>query len=260
MAEKTKAAQNNDSGVDEEKQPLLAHLMEMRNMLLYSAIAIVIGFLISMYFLADPIMAFITEPIRNRSVQIIYTTVSEALITKLKMSLLAGVVVSSPYVMYQIWKFVKPALYEEEIRAFRPLFVVALILFVLGIIFSYFCVYGLAIDFFLVAGEDLATPMLSIDRYVNFLVGFLLPFGVVCEMPVVIYIATKKDLVNYEMLAKNRKFVLFGIFILAAILTPPDVVSQIMLGLPMYALYEISVQISRFTGKKTAEEQESAGA
>ncbi len=250
MADTKKAAQNNESGIDEEKQPLLAHLMEMRNMLLYSAIAIVIGFLIAMYFLADPVMNFITEPIRSRSVQIIYTTVSEALVTKLKMSFLVGVVIASPYVMYQIWKFIKPALYEEEIRAFRPLFFIALVLFVLGIIFSYYCVYGLAIDFFLVAGEDLATPMLSIDRYVNFLVGFLLPFGLVCEMPIVIYIATKKGLVGYETLAKNRKFVLFGIFILAAILTPPDVVSQIMLGLPMYALYEVSVQISRFVGKK----------
>ena len=256
MAKKKETAGPADREIDEEKQPLLAHLLAMRNMILYSAIAVLIGFVVCMYFAADPLLAFITQPITGRGVQVIYTTVSEALVTKLKVSLLAGVVVASPYVMYQIWAFVKPALYENEISAFRPLFFIALFLFVLGIFFSYYCVYGLAIDFFLVAGEDLAVPMLSIDRYVSFLVGFLLPFGVVCEMPVVIYMAAKKGLVGYRTLAKNRKYVLFGIFVLAAILTPPDVVSQVMLGLPMYVLYEVSVQISRFVGRKSEEDAE----
>lgn len=225
---------------------ILEHVMALRSTLIRCVIAVAIGFVAALYLVCTPLMEFITEPIRQRGVEIIFTTVSESLTTQLKLSLLAGAVMVSPFIFYQIWAFVKPALYEDEIRAFRPLFFVALLLFITGVLFCYWCVYDLAIDFFLVAGEDLATPMLSIDRYVSFLLGFLLPFGIVFELPVAIYMAAKKGLVTYTKLAASRKYVCFAIFILAAILTPPDVISQIMLGIPMYLLYEISVQIARF--------------
>lgn len=225
---------------------ILEHVMALRKMLIRCVIAVAISFVAAFYLVCTPLMEFITEPIRQRGVEIIFTTVSESLTTQLKLSLLAGAVIVSPFIFYQIWAFVKPALYEDEIRAFRPLFFVALFLFIAGVLFCYWCVYELAIDFFLVAGENMAKPMLSIDRYVSFLLGFLLPFGVVFELPVAIYMATRKGLVTHQKLASSRKYVCFVIFLLAAILTPPDVVSQIMLGLPMYLLYEISVQIARF--------------
>lgn len=234
------------AGADEEKQPLLYHLLALRKLLIACVIAVGVGFVVAFYVFCTPLMDFITEPIRARGVQIIFTTVSESLTTQLKVSLMAGVVLVSPFIFYQLWVFIKPALYPEEIRSFRALFLLALMLFLLGVFFCYRYVYQLAIDFFLVAGEDLATPMLSIDKYVGFLFGFLLPFGVVFEMPVAIYMAARKGWVSYQALAKNRKYVLFGIFVLAAILTPPDVISQIMLGIPMYLLYEVSVQVARF--------------
>ena len=114
--------------------------------------------------------------------------------------------------------------------------------------------YNLAIDFFLVAGENLATPMLSIDKYVGFLFSFLLPFGIVFELPVALYIAAHMGWVQYQQLAKGRKFVFFGIFVMAAILTPPDIISQIMLGVPMNVLYEIGVQVVRLTKPKRRSE------
>ena len=241
-----------DQSVNAGTQPLLYHLLALRKVLILCAVAILIGFVGSFYFLCTPLMHFITRPIEARGVEVIYTAVSEALATQLKVSLVAGVVVVSPFLFYQIWMFVKPALYDNEIRVFRILFVLALGLFLLGVTFCYRYVYGLALNFFLVAGENLATPMLSIDKYVSFLFSFILPFGVVFELPIAIYMAARVGWVDYQKLKRCRKYVFFGIFIFAAILTPPDVVSQVMLGVPMYVLFEIGVQVSRFTKNRRA--------
>ena len=236
-----------DTSVKENTQPLITHLMAFRKLVIAILIAVLVGFVIAFYFLCTPLMKFITSPIEARGVQIIYTAVSEAFTTQLKLSLMAGVVVMSPFIFYQIWSFVKPALYDNEIRLFRLLFFIALLLFLIGIVFCYCYVYELALNLFLVAGEDLATPMLSIDKYVSFLVSFLLPFGVVFELPVAIFIAARMGVVTHKQLTSSRKFVFFGLFILAAILTPPDVISQIMLGMPMYVLYEVGLLVARFT-------------
>lgn len=236
-----------DAGVKENTQPLISHLMAFRKLVISILIAVLVGFVVAFYFLCNPLMKFITSPIEARGVQIIYTAVSEAFTTQLKLSLMAGVVVMSPFIFYQIWAFVKPALYENEIRLFRVLFFIALVLFLIGIVFCYCYVYELALNLFLVAGEDLATPMLSIDKYVSFLVSFLLPFGVVFELPVAIFVAARLGFVTHKKLTTCRKYVFFGLFILAAILTPPDVISQIMLGMPMYILYEVGVLVARFT-------------
>lgn len=243
-----------DESVQSATQPLLSHLMAVRKLLTASLIAVVVGFAVAFYFFCTPLMKFITTPIEARGVQIIYTAVSEAFTTQLKISLIAGVVLVSPFIFYQIWAFVKPALYDNEIHIFRLLFFVALVLFLLGIAFCYGYVYELALNFFLIAGEDLATPMLSIDKYVNFLFAFLLPFGVVFELPIALYIATRMGWINHTSLKAYRKYVFFGIFIFAAILTPPDVISQIMLGVPMYVLFEVGVLVSRFTKVRRSED------
>lgn len=252
MSKKTPAVSTHDADVKENTQPLITHLLAFRKLVISILIAVLVGFVVAFYFLCDPLMHFITSPIESRGIQIIYTAVSEAFTTQLKLSLLAGVVVMSPFIFYQIWAFVKPALYENEIRLFRFLFFVALILFLTGIVFCYGYVYELALNLFLVAGGDLATPMLSIDKYVSFLVSFLLPFGVVFELPVAIFIAARLGIVDYKQLTSSRKFVFFGLFILAAILTPPDVISQIMLGMPMYVLFEVGVLVARFTKPRQA--------
>lgn len=171
----------------------------------------------------------------------------EALVTKFKVALLAGMIIASPVVIWEFWGFIKPALYPQEKRKFRLLFVLALLLFLTGVVFCYFAVYSLAVDFFLVAGDSLATPMLSIDKYVSFLFGFLVPFGVAFQLPVVLYLTTRVGLTTPDMLRSKRKYVILAIFVLAAILTPPDVVSQVALGLPMCGLYEIGILVSRCT-------------
>ena len=247
------ASSQHDLEVESKTSTLMVHLLELRKLLIFCAIAIVIGFVAGFYLLCPMVMDFIIHPIEGRGITIIYTAVSEALTTQFKVSLVIGIVLASPFIVWRLWRFLKPALYENEIRLVRGLFILALFLFLLGIVFCYRYVYNLAIDFFLVAGENLATPMLSIDKYVNFLFSFLLPFGIVFELPVALYIAAHRGWVKYEQLAKGRKYVFFGIFVLAAILTPPDIVSQIMLGVPMYVLYEVGVQVVHFTKPKRKE-------
>lgn len=257
MSKKSPAAvSEHDAGVKANTQPLITHLMAFRKLVIAILGAVIVGFVVAFYFFCEPLLKFITSPIEARGIQIIYTAVSEAFTTQLKLSLLAGVVLTSPFIFYQIWAFVKPALYDNEIRIFRVLFFLALLLFLTGIVFCYCYVYELALNLFLVAGGDLATPMLSIDKYVSFLVSFLLPFGVVFELPVALYIAARMGWVNSESLKSSRKFVFFGIFVLAAILTPPDIISQIMLGLPMYALYEVGMLVVRITKPRPRSEDD----
>lgn len=253
MKKKKAAKGSHDQTVENDKQTLLTHLLAMRKLLIFCVAAVGVGFVVSFYFLCEPIMDYILQPLLTRNLTIITTGVSESFVTKLKISLIAGVVISSPFIFFQIWLFIKPALYEDEIRVFRVLFFVALMLFLVGICFCYSYVYELAINFFLSEGSDSVTPALSLAQYYSFLLSFLLPFGVVFELPVAIYIAARKGWVNYQKLAKNRKYIFFGIFVLAAVLTPPDVISQVMLGIPMYLLYEISVQIARFVKPHTRE-------
>ena len=230
---------------EQNQQSVGEHLIALRKILLRSAAAIGIAFVVVFYVAIDHLMGFITGPIVERGITVIYTEMSAALMTKLKVAFIAGIVVACPYVFWQIWTFIKPALYAHEKRAFRLTFAATVFLFLLGVVFCYAAVYFLAVDFFLIAGEDLATPMLAIDKYVSFLFGFVGPVGLAFELPVALYITTKMGLTNHQMLASKRKFVILAVVVIAAFLTPPDVVSQIMLSIPILLLFEISLLICK---------------
>ena len=231
----------------EKRSSLLSHLLALRKVVVISAAAVVVAFFLVFYLCIEQLMNWIIDPIAARGIEIIYAAMSEALVTKFKVALIAACIVASPVVIWQVWGFIKPALYPNEQKHFRVLFVIALLLFLLGVAFCYFAVYQLAVDFFLIQGEGHATPMLSIDNYVKFLFGFIVPFGVAFQLPVALYLTTRMGWTNYKMLSSKRKYVLLGIFIVAAILTPPDVVSQVALGVPLYVLFEIGVQVARLT-------------
>lgn len=233
----------------QKRSPLLSHLIELRRVVIICLASVGVAFCVIFGFLIDHLMMWITRPIQNKGIQIIYTTMSEALLTKFKVSTVASVIVSSPIIIWQIWSFVRPGLYPVEQKKCRSLFFVALLLFLTGVLFCYSAVYWLAVDFFLVQGEGLATPLLSLDRYVGFLFSFILPFGCAFQLPVALYLTTRFGLTNYKTLASVRKYVLLGIFIVAAILTPPDVVSQVALAIPLYALYEVGIQVSRLANR-----------
>ena len=241
---------------EQNQQSVGEHLIALRKILLRSAAAIGIAFLVVFYLAIDHLMGFITGPIVERGITVIYTEMSAALMTKLKVAFIAGIVVACPYVFWQIWTFIKPALYAHEKRAFRLTFAATVFLFLLGVVFCYAAVYFLAVDFFLIAGEDLATPMLAIDKYVSFLFGFVVPFGLAFELPVALYITTKMGLTNHQMLASKRKFVILAVVVIAAFLTPPDVVSQVMLSIPILLLFEISLLICKVVKPNVQQENE----
>lgn len=253
---KGKNTQENQAAQQEThdtKSALLTHLLALRRVLFISSGAVLIAFVLVFYLYIDQLMAYIISPIQQRGIEVIFTAMSEALVTKFKVALIASVVIASPVVIWQVWSFIKPALYPHEKRAFRVLFIIALILFLVGVAFCYFAVYSLAIDFFLVAGDNLATPMLSIDKYVSFLFGFIIPFGVAFQLPVFLYLTTRIGWTDAKMLSSKRKFVILGIFVFAAVLTPPDIVSQVALGVPMCLLYEAGILVARFAKSKARE-------
>ena len=230
----------------EEKSTLLTHLIELRRVFVVCGITVALLFCVIFGFLIDYIMAWITAPIQARGIGIIYTAMSEALLTKFKVSVIASIIAASPVIIWQVWSFIKPGLYPEEQRKCRWLFLVMLVLFLLGVAFCYMVVYSFAVDFFLVQGTGFASPLLSLDSYVSFLLSFILPFGISFQLPAALYLTTRLGWTDYPMLASKRKYVLLAIFVVAAILTPPDVVSQVALGVPLYVLYEVGIQVSRF--------------
>ena len=238
--------------MDDSKATLLSHIAALRRAVTVSAVSVLAAFVGVWLLAVDMLMGWIITPIKSRGIEIIYTAVSEAFITKLKVSFAAAVILASPVIIWEFWSFIRPALYPREKRMFKLMFTVAVALFLMGVTFCYGAVYMLAVDFFLVAGDNLATPMLSLDKYVGFLFGFILPFGAAFQLPVILWLTTKMGWTSYDGLRSARKYVILAIFTVAAILTPPDVMSQVALGVPMLILYEAGVQVSRFVRKDGA--------
>ena len=237
----------------EKKAPLFEHLQALRRVLLISFGAVAVALVAAFALCTDHILAWIIEPIKSRGIDVVSIGMTESWTTKLKVSLIVAVVAASPIVIWQIWSFIRPALYPKERRVFRVLFLSALFLFFGGVAFSYFAVYNLALNFFLIQGEELTKPMLSLEKYVSFLFGFVVPFGIAFLLPVAIYLTTRIGLTNAQMLASKRKYIILGIFVLAAVLTPPDIVSQIALGVPMCLLYEASIVVAKMTKARPRE-------
>ena len=235
--------------------PFLAHLGELRRRLLISTAAIGIAFLIVLGGFSQYLLELLSEPLTERGVLIIYTGLAEAFAVQLRVSVIGGVVLAAPVVLWQIWSFLGPALYPRERISFLTTFGVIMGLFVSGVAFAYFLVFNLAINFFLLTGEGLATPMISIDRYVSMLMGFVIPFGLMFQLPVVVTVLHKLGIVSTASLVRARKYVIFATFAISAIITPPDLVSLIMLAVPICLLYEASILIS-WLSKPKNEDQE----
>lgn len=231
-------------------QGFFTHLRELRGVVVSMALAVLACFLVIFYLFCKPLVDFILQPVLVRGIVVIATRVSESLMMQIKVSLVAAIVMSMPLLIWLAWRFVGPALYPKEKKLFWLLFLVMILMFTIGIVFSYLTVFPLAINLFYEAGAGVATSMWSVEGYFNFVLSFVLPFGLMFELPVVIYLLARRGIVSSQTLSKGRRYFILGAAVVAAVLTPPDVVSQVLLLLPLLALYEVSVLITRFVRKK----------
>jgi len=230
----------------DDKQTIIEHLEALRKSMIISVLAIIIAAFVCFAY-NEQILGFIITPLKSLNEKLIVTGVTEAFFVKLKLAFFAGFCIAFPVVVLSLWGFIKPALYPGERKYVYILFPVTLLLFCGGVIFAYFGILPLVLNFFIyIAGSNLDT-MFKVDQYVSFVMAFTIPFGLVFELPIIVFFLAKMGLVTSEAMARNRKYALLVIFILAAALTPgPDPISQMMMGIPVYILYEISVLVARF--------------
>jgi sec-independent protein translocase protein TatC len=242
----------------EEKQTLLEHFGALRKALLISVSAIGIAALLCFNY-NEQLLAIVTLPLTAIGQRLIVTGVTEAFFVKLELSFLAGFVLAFPIVAWAVWGFFKPALYPQERKYIYLLFPITILLFAAGVLFSYFGILPLVLKFFVfIAGENLQT-MFKVDQYVSFVMSFSLPFGLVFELPVVAFFLTKMGILKPQLLTKNRKYAILIIVILAGVLTPgPDPISQIMMAVPVYLLYEVSIIVAKYTKPRLGAEDSTA--
>jgi sec-independent protein translocase protein TatC len=243
---------------------LISHLLELRTRLLKAFIAVLIAFLPAAYY-CNPIFDFLSKPLVARlppGQKLIATTVTATFTAPLKLAFVVGLLVAMPYVLYQIWSFVAPGLYRREKRFAVPLLVSAIGLFYAGVAFSYFFVFPLVFKFFVATTPTNVVLMADISNYLKFVLTLFVAFGVAFETPVAVVLLVLTNLVTLEKLRSVRGYVLIGVFIIAAILTPPDVLSQTFMAVPMYLLYEGGILFAAILRRNSpaadATEQESA--
>jgi sec-independent protein translocase protein TatC len=247
-----------DQDLDPLRQPLLAHLIELRRRLVYSLLAILVGFIVC-YFFAPEIYAFLVRPLANafegEHRRLIYTGLTEAFITYIKLALWAGCFLAFPVIATQIWMFVAPGLYQTERKAFMPFLIATPVLFLMGAAMAYYLVFPLAWKFFLSFETPAAPGNLPIElearvsEYLSLSMTVIFAFGIAFELPVILVLLTRVGMLTSEQLSKFRRYAIVLIFIAAAILTPPDVFSQLSLAIPMMVLYELSILGAKWVEK-----------
>jgi sec-independent protein translocase protein TatC len=243
---------------EDEKLPFTSHLEELRKRLITSFIAIGVGFVVAFGF-KERLFGILVQPlikVMKDGETLIYTGLPEAFFTYLKVSFLTGLIVASPVLLYQFWMFVAPGLYRNERRLMIPIVILSSIFFIGGALFGYFVVFPWGFKFFMGFATDTIRPLPSMKEYFGFSAKLLLAFGLVFELPLVITFMAKLGLVSVDFLKKNRKYALLLFFAGAAILTPPDVITQVLMAMPLMVLYEISIIGAKIFGKKNPEDTE----
>jgi sec-independent protein translocase protein TatC len=240
-----------DDGLGGE-QPFMSHLVELRDRLLRMVIAIVLVFLVLFPF-ANELYTFVAEPIRAQlpeGSQMIATQVASPFLTPFKLALVIAVFVAMPYLLYQFWAFVAPGLYTHEKRLALPLVASSIVLFYLGMAFAYFVVFPLVFGFFTSVTPDGVAQMPDIAFYLEFVLKLFFAFGIAFEIPIATILLVAVGATTPESLASKRPYVIVGVFVAGMLLTPPDVVSQTLLAIPMWLLFEAGIFFSRWFQKR----------
>lgn len=227
-------------------QPFIAHLIELRSRLLRSVVVLVVVFL-CLFPWASDLYALLAQPLLAKlpqGGQMIATDVTTPFFVPLKVALMAAFLISLPYILYQIWCFIAPGLYEHEKRWIFPMVAASLVLFFCGMAFAYFLVFPVVFGFITASAPHGVAVMTDIDKYLSFVLTMFLAFGVTFQVPVGVVVLVKMGFVSVAKLKEIRRYVFVGAFVVGAIFTPPDVVSQFMLAMPLWLLYEAGIVVS----------------
>lgn len=241
--------------IDPKEMPFLKHLEELRGCLIQTAIGVAVGSAICLMF-SDELVMLLTEPLRAQfgaGAELIGTGPAEAFMVKLKTGVAAGVILSSPYSFLQLWRFIAPGLLEEERNYALPFVCVTTACFILGIFFCIAVVFPFAFQFFLKEFASInLTPSIRIGEYLSFAVTMALVFGLIFELPVICYFLARIGILTAGWMKRTMRYAVVIIFVVAALLTPPDVVSQILLAVPLLILYGLSILVVGWAEKQTS--------
>jgi len=225
----------------DDKLPFTDHLDELRHRLIISVVGIGLGFAAS-YGFSQQLLLLLQRPMPTR---LVFIAPTEAFFVNLKVAFYAGLFLSVPLLLFQVWKFVAPGLYEHERRYSFPFLIISTVLFLLGGVFAYVVILPVALHFLIAQGGELWKPNITLSNYLAFCMRLILAAGLIFEFPVLMYFLAKVGVVTPEFLIKNRKYAVLVAFILSAILTPPDVFSQVLLAVPLFLLFEVSIFIAK---------------
>lgn len=270
-----------DEAADGKKMPLLDHLIELRQRLLYSVAGLLVAFLICFYF-AQPLFDFLAEPLAailierggeggNRDPRFIFTGLPDVFFTHIKVAFFFAAFITCPIFLTQFWKFVAPGLYRHEKHAFGPFLIATPVLFFTGGALVYYLIFPLAWEFFLAfeqAGTDSALPIqleAKVNEYLSLVMKLIFAFGLCFQLPVIMTLLAKVGIATSEGMASKRKYAIVAVFVVAAIFTPPDPLSQVSLAVPIVLLYEVSIYMAKLVERKRRkdereDEEDSAGA
>lgn len=239
---------NEEEGAEDDvSMGILGHLGELRRRVMRMFIAVLLGW-VALYGVGDILYDYLSAPLQAclpEGSKLIYTSPQGAFFTYLKVAFIASLFATCPYTFYQAWAFVAPGLYREEKRALLPLAFCSSLFFVGGAAFCFFLVFPLAFRFFMGFATDTIIPMISVEEYLSFALKLLIAFGLVFEMPLFSFFLSRFGLLTPAFMRRTRGYAILLIFIVAAILTPPDVISQMLMALPMMLLYEASIYVSK---------------
>jgi sec-independent protein translocase protein TatC len=249
---------------DQSQAPLIEHLIELRTRLMKAVVLILVVFL-GLYAFANDIYSFVAEPLMAllpEGSQMIATEVASPFLAPFKLTLVVAVFISIPFVLHQAWAFVAPGLYDNEKALAIPILVSSVALFYAGAAFAYYVVFPLLFAFFTQTGPENVAIMTDINQYLNFVLKLFFAFGVAFEIPIATFLLILSGTTTVESLSKKRPYIILGCFVVGMLLTPPDIISQSLLAVPMYLLYEAGLLFGRLVRKRKAaaheaDEQES---
>ena len=243
------SAEEEDTGqaIDDKEQSLLDHLIELRDRLLRMVVAVLVLFLVLFPF-SEQIFTVVAEPLlalMPEGTSMIATSVTSPFLVPFKLVLLVAVLLAVPYLLHQLWAFVAPGLYSHEKRLAAPLLISSVVLFYCGIAFAYFVVFPLLFAFFIAVAPEGVAVMTDIGQYLDFIIAIFFAFGIAFEVPVATFLLILAGATTADNMAKKRPYIIVGAFVIGMMLTPPDVISQSLLAVPMWALFEIGLIMSR---------------